>query len=283
MPEKKNVGEATKLFDESRPATYLVKVTCSNCGHEGKPEKWSARNILGILFIISGLIPGLIFFNSTNPFVCPNCKKREHLTKIYNNGNKYPIKSYSKNSITAISLAIITLLFIGAFYNARKSGLTYQEEQELKVLESSIVDESVSVPDDFTAKTEIGSIVQSFYEEIEDLQGKQAAKMEELDINYAFFTDLKTLKDVSELIKLREDFRTMREYEVVHYTRSKDLIDDYKEKVATFADKRTYAGKKEDIANFKDGMDKLKEYIGELETFEYSLFDSIDAYLGFFN
>ena len=96
-----------------KPNIQIVQIKCTNCGHIGKPKKWEHRNIVGILLISSPLLM-LIYFVFTNPYVCGQCKKRNHLIKILNNKKEIPIKCLSNKNFFIIFIFSFTISIIWA-------------------------------------------------------------------------------------------------------------------------------------------------------------------------
>lgn len=99
----------------------LMSIKCTNCKHDGKPFKWGARTGLGIFYILSALIPGVIFFMNTNPYICPKCEKRENLFKVFENKTEEKIESKSKEDFLKIAVPITIILVLYLIYILSRS------------------------------------------------------------------------------------------------------------------------------------------------------------------
>ena len=87
-----------------------VKVKCSNCGYYGSPKRWAARYIIGVITLLSFFILGIIYFFTTKPYICPNCRQRDNLTKIFNDQDEYPIKAWDKSTFIIVWLFVSALI-----------------------------------------------------------------------------------------------------------------------------------------------------------------------------
>ena len=106
------------LFSPDKKQDALVMIKCEQCKHEGEPVKWSTRTGIGVLYILVGLIPALIFFFNTNPYVCPKCEKREYLVKVFNDKTKVGIASKSKQDFLLIAIAVLAGLIALIIYRS---------------------------------------------------------------------------------------------------------------------------------------------------------------------
>ncbi|MFA6105335.1 MAG: hypothetical protein WC725_01900 [Patescibacteria group bacterium] len=108
-----------KLIIPEKSKSYIIFVECKRCGQVKKPYKWEARWIFGIafLFTILNIFGLLIFFVSTNPYICPACLERNKLVKILNDGKKIPISSLSKNQFVVVATIFLIIGVIIKFRN----------------------------------------------------------------------------------------------------------------------------------------------------------------------
>ena len=106
-------NSSPKLFDPTKPSGQIISIKCSSCGYEGAPTKWEHRNILGLFLITSPLLM-LVYFVFTNPYVCSNCRKRNYLTKVWNNGKHVPVGGLSNASffVVFISLWVVPVVSV---------------------------------------------------------------------------------------------------------------------------------------------------------------------------
>lgn len=113
MKKVAEIREKNKL-NENKGLTISVK--CANCKFKGTPVKWGARTCLGIFYLFVALIPGIIFFESTNPFICPKCGKRDALSKVFENKVEEKIESKSKEDFLNIAIPITAVLIFLLLY-----------------------------------------------------------------------------------------------------------------------------------------------------------------------
>lgn len=106
-----SVLSGTGLIDPNKKPAQLMKIKCDNCGHIGEPKKWPFRTWIGVayLFTLLNIIGVLIYFTSTNPYICEKCDERNKLTKILNDRKTIPIKSSSKNNFVTTAIVFLIL------------------------------------------------------------------------------------------------------------------------------------------------------------------------------
>lgn len=107
-----------KLINVGEIDNKLIFIECKACGIIKEPEKWSVRTAFGILllFTVFNILGVLLYFVTTNPYICPKCRERNKLVKILNNKQKIPINSMSTTAFsiiwgTVVALGIIYLLW----------------------------------------------------------------------------------------------------------------------------------------------------------------------------
>lgn len=95
----------TGLIDSSSKPGQIIHIRCDNCNYTGKPYKWSFRTWVGVLYLFTllNIIGILIYFVSTNAYICQNCGERDKLVQILNDRRHVPIKSLKKNTFQAIA------------------------------------------------------------------------------------------------------------------------------------------------------------------------------------
>jgi hypothetical protein len=95
----------------------LIYIKCKHCEHIGQPHKWSFRTGAGVfyLFTLFNIFGLLLYFCTTNPFICEKCGERNGLIKILNNGKEITIKSLSTSKFEIISV-LLFVIGIGLFF-----------------------------------------------------------------------------------------------------------------------------------------------------------------------
>ncbi len=106
-----SILSGTGLIDPNQRPAQLMNIKCDNCGHTGDPKKWSFRTWVGVayLFTLLNIIGVLIYFTSTNPYICEKCDERNKLKKMLNDRKIIPIKSSSKNNFATTAIVFLIL------------------------------------------------------------------------------------------------------------------------------------------------------------------------------
>lgn len=113
--QAKTKSTNSQTSSKSIPPTKVVKVECKECGHKGEPKAWWTRRIYGIIISMIALMPGIVYFVFTNPYICRKCGSRRNLAKILHNGQKVDVKSMGRWLFSIISVLVILSPLIGIF------------------------------------------------------------------------------------------------------------------------------------------------------------------------
>jgi Tfp pilus assembly protein PilF len=126
MDEKKKTQD---LLDVHEDPKKLVKMRCTGCGQEGEPTKWLFRTIAGVLLFLGGIFPGIIYFTSTNPYVCSKCGERDKLVKILNDRSESKVESGGKGKFMLITIVVLAAL-VAANVARFSEGLAFRETEK---------------------------------------------------------------------------------------------------------------------------------------------------------
>lgn len=109
-PESSDHKEIPKktdgLFNPLAKPGDIIQIKCGYCNYIGKPVKWNFRTWIGVLYLFTllNIIGILIYFASTNAYICSNCGRRDKLVKILNDGREISIKSLGKDVFQAVAI-----------------------------------------------------------------------------------------------------------------------------------------------------------------------------------
>lgn len=122
QPKHESIKTEEGLMDPNSKPGQIIQIRCDNCNYVGAPTKWSFRTIIGILYLFTllNVVGILIYFISTNAYVCKNCGERNKLVELLNDRRQVPIKSLSKNTFQAIA---IFFLIVGVCLTVLKYNL----------------------------------------------------------------------------------------------------------------------------------------------------------------
>lgn len=158
------------LFEPSKPAKQLIKIRCGHCNDESEPKTWTTRGVLGVAWLsIGGIIPMLIHFISSNPYVCRQCDKRDELTKILNDKSEVKVKSGTKKSFYLgysfvwVIIALLIIMLISGEEEATVSNVL----SETTIAEPAKLKLKAEVADLFVKKQECAKYKDEIEKEIE--------------------------------------------------------------------------------------------------------------------
>ncbi len=237
MPEKAYNGKGKNkksddLLDEKKTEHELHSILCKNCGNEGPPQKWSARTAIGVIYLLlAGIIPGLIIFISSNPYICPKCDKRDYLIKKYNNGTKEAIKCKTTGEFLAISIILLlTIIFIVIynissyqsgpnsdsnvkFINDYNSGYSSIEEDMAKLENSLTIDEdgNIKYEKQSDIETDFGKFLETSGAIKSQINEDISSKIKKIDFDANLIDDPYNATNVNFLDKTLLKLRLMKD------------------------------------------------------------------------